>query len=346
MGECLMYGLDLESRCLASVLNEDTVQFLIGTNNIKLDNQICLLTVEDNYARISSQAFVHSAGEIRAIAGSSEDHDMFACSSADYRETTPKFGHSIYKMNRERNQLDTLASTTSEFCPKSFEWESQTNTGSALTSKDLTLFDMNQDLKVIRKQPLNDTVNAQAWSPHNGGRDLGIAMNSDVLYYDCRDLERPSFTIENAHVHRVLHLDFNPNLQYGIATCGDDAAVRIWDSRKLQKPLIVLRPHAHWIWQVRYHPVHDQILLTSGSDACVVLNCVQSVSSEADSQNTEEGTERLEDGVLETIEEHEESVYSCTWSHGDAWTFASLSHDGRVVVSRVKREHKYALMQW
>ena len=41
-------------------------------------------------------------------------------------------------------------------------------------------------------------------------------------------------------------------------------------------------------FQVRFHPVHDQLLLSAGSDACVVLSCAQSVSSEAVDANEEE----------------------------------------------------------
>lgn len=54
---------------------------------------------------------------------------------------------------------------------------------------------------------------------------------------------------------------------------------------------------------------------------------------------------RLEDGRLEKLEEHEESVYSCAWATNDPWVFATLSLDGRVVISRVKRHHKYAILQ-
>ena len=93
------------------------------------------------------------------------------------------------------------------------------------------------------------------------------------------------------------------------------------------------------------------MILSAGSDACVVLSCIQSVSSEKhDNEETVEDeedndVEKLTDGQLERIEEHEESVYACAWSTADPWAFASLSYDGRVVISRVKRKHKYALLQ-
>lgn len=39
--ECVMYGLDLEARCMCSVVaDEENVKFLVGTHNIKMDNQV------------------------------------------------------------------------------------------------------------------------------------------------------------------------------------------------------------------------------------------------------------------------------------------------------------------
>ncbi|ETN86105.1 WD domain, G-beta repeat protein [Necator americanus] len=242
MGECLMFGLDLESRYLSNVpAEEDIVQMLIGTHNIKMDNQ------------------------------------------------------------------------------------------------------------VNSKRTLNGNAHAQAWNPHSGGNLLGLAVDKDIMCHDLRTSEE-SVRIQDAHAHRALHLDFNPNLQHVVASCGDDGAVRLWDWRKPNVSLVTVTPHAHWAWQVRFHPVHDQLILSAGSDATVVLSCVLSASSEMgdlglDGTSEEEGSEKLEDGQLEKIEEHEESVYSCVWAAADPWTFASLSYDGRVVVSRVSRKHKYALMK-
>lgn len=53
---------------------------------------------------------------------------------------------------------------------------------------------------------------------------------------------------------------------------------------------------------------------------------------------------RLEDGVLATYNEHEDSVYSVEWSSADPWTFASLSYDGRLVISKVPRAEKYSIL--
>lgn len=54
---------------------------------------------------------------------------------------------------------------------------------------------------------------------------------------------------------------------------------------------------------------------------------------------------KLGDERLEEVEEHEDSIYSCAWAGNDPWIFASVSFDGRVIVSRVKRHHKYAILR-
>lgn len=50
------------------------------------------------------------------------------------------------------------------------------------------------------------------------------------------------------------------------------------------------------------------------------------------------------DEVICTYEEHEDSVYSAVWSAADAWVFASLSYDGRLVINHVPSQEKFAIL--
>lgn len=74
-------------------------------------------------------------------------------------------------------------------------------------------------------------------------------------------------------------VDYNPNKPYHIATGGDDASVHLWDVRYLDKPLMKVEGHTHWVWSVAFNPSQDQLLLTSSSDTLVNLQNVVSVSS-------------------------------------------------------------------
>lgn len=45
--------------------------------------------------------------------------------------------------------------------------------------------------------------------------------------------------------------------------------------------------------------------------------------------------------MIQTYDDHEDSVYAVEWSAADFWTFASLSYDGRLVINKVPRSVKY-----
>ena len=52
----------------------------------------------------------------------------------------------------------------------------------------------------------------------------------------------------------------------------------------------------------------------------------------------------LEDGVILKLEEHDDAVYSVDWSPANPWLFASLSHDGRIVLNQVPKAVKYDIL--
>lgn len=54
------------------------------------------------------------------------------------------------------------------------------------------------------------------------------------------------YCIENAHGQLVRDLDFNPNKQYYLASCGDDCKVKFWDTRNVTEPVKTLEQHSHW----------------------------------------------------------------------------------------------------
>lgn len=54
------------------------------------------------------------------------------------------------------------------------------------------------------------------------------------------------YCIENAHGQLVRDVDFNPNKQYYLASCGDDCKVKFWDTRSPAAPVRTLEEHSHW----------------------------------------------------------------------------------------------------
>jgi WD40 repeat protein len=162
---------------------------------------------------------------------------------------------------------------------------------------------------------------------------------------------KEAWKISNAHKFHIRDVDFNPNKQYYVASCGDDCAVRFWDFRNPDEPLKQIECHSHWVWRVRYNLFHDQLILTSASDSRVILHSLPSISSEpggrqlfSDEEEDRQPSQPLEEGILATYEEHEDAVYAAEWASHDPWIFASLSYDGRLVINRVPKSLVYKIL--
>ena len=56
-------------------------------------------------------------------------------------------------------------------------------------------------------------------------------------------------------------VDYNSNKPQSIVTCGDDRKVKLWDLRSMKSPVSTLEGHSHWVWQAKYNPFHDQLIV-------------------------------------------------------------------------------------
>ncbi|CAE7400423.1 eipr1 [Symbiodinium pilosum] len=89
-----------------------------------------------------------------------------------------------------------------------------------------------------------------------------------------------------------------------------------------------------------HHSLHHLIII----QIITVLFCSNQVASAPLGGKRGEEAARTSDGLVRKYEEHEDSCYSCCWSSSDAWVFASVSFDGKLVVNRVPDEEKYRIL--
>jgi len=83
------------------------------------------------------------------------------------------------------------------------------------------------------------------WNPHLDGNQLATVSSTSVKGYDLRSMNE-CWNISLAHKFQVRDVDFNPNKQYYMATCGDDCAVRFWDVRNNKEAIKEVKAHSHW----------------------------------------------------------------------------------------------------
>ena len=64
----LIYGLELPARCLcAQVAETNQTSFLVATQSLRQENQIHLITFDDENNHLEKTVFVHSPGEVGII---------------------------------------------------------------------------------------------------------------------------------------------------------------------------------------------------------------------------------------------------------------------------------------
>ncbi|XP_036191335.1 EARP and GARP complex-interacting protein 1 isoform X1 [Myotis myotis] len=381
----VIYGLEFQARALTPQTAEtDAIRFLVGTQSLKYDNQIHIIDFDDENNIINKNVLLHQVGEIWHISASPADKGVLATCYNKIADSRVLTCAAVWRMPEESEpgshespdessstahalellcDLDSVAAHGSVAC---VVWE-PTGDGTrviSLADNHLLLWDLQasssrallaSSASLEGKGQLRFT--SGRWSPHHNCTQVATANDTAVRGWDTRSM-RQIYCMENAHGQLVRDLDFNPNKQYYLATCGDDCKVKFWDTRNVAEPVRTLEEHSHWVWNVRYNHSHDQLVLTGSSDSRVILSNMVSISSEpfghlVDDDDLSDQEERRpedksqeppQDGVIATYEEHEDSVYAVDWSSADPWLFASLSYDGRLVINRVPRALKYHIL--
>lgn len=388
----LIYGLEFQSRalCALNCLSNDvtSVRFAVGTQSLKNENQVHLLEYSEETNTLSKCVFRHQEGEIWHMCSSNAHPSLLVTC---YSET-----ESIQGKNKNHCTLwkfpcdvstnlideDVVASAPLEKVCDLNETSNVNEIGRTaqfqpedgkqvmlLAENKLLLWDL-ESHKLQSTIPVefgssksrSNKITTFRWRPHSNCGFVGIASGTSVYSRDLRVKSSSAsnsfaWTISNAHGQLVRNLDFNPNAQYYLATCGDDCESRFWDVRNVTKPVVTMLNHSHWVWCIRYNPFHDQLVLTSSSDSRVTLLRVSTIASQpfghlVDADDEEglvfekdknDSTSKA-DTVISTFEEHEDSVYIVSWAANDSWIFGSLSYDGRFVLNKVPKAEKFNIL--
>lgn len=185
---------------------------------------------------------------------------------------------------------------------------------------------------------------AGAWDPC----DPNLACAAEGSTLGVWDLRKPGAPAQalgasagpgGSHFMQVRDVDYSRAAPGLLASCGDDCRLCLWDLRRPGAPVVCREAHSHWLWCARFNPLHAGLLLTASSDTDVRLWSFPGLKRPAAEVQVTGGAVGST-----TFDEHEESVYAVAWSESDPWAFASLSHDGRLVCSRVPDSTKYETM--
>lgn len=363
----VIYGLELPSRALCPRhVDNDVIQFMVGTHSVTSMNQIHVLTYNDEISQLDKTIYNYPYGEIWSIASSPICSDHVLTSYSTITEGNCEHGVLLFSipdqiLSEETSEyiVETPPSPNATFSISNlnlithFEglkgrvialaWDNKPNSDLIMcldesSGKLYKADNYSSEMKVFYETQLTDKrqrlVNG-CFNPHLGTTTMFLC-GDNVIGIDYRTMES-TFTIIHPHGPLTRDIDVNSNKPYFIATGGDDCMLKFWDIRNYSKPVLTRKDHSHWIWGVNINPYHDQLVLTCGSDSTISLVRVASIASDPISYLLDEENQEpvRKDALLMKYDSHEDSVYSVKWSSTNSWVFASLSYDGRLVINHV-----------
>uniref|UniRef100_A0A8C9ESU8 Protein TSSC1 n=1 Tax=Pavo cristatus TaxID=9049 RepID=A0A8C9ESU8_PAVCR len=208
------------------------------------------------------------------------------------------------------------------------------------------------------------------WEPMGDGKKIISLADNNILLWDLQESSTKAVLSSSAALEGKGQLRFtsgrwSPHHNCTQIATANDTTVRGWDTRSMRwcvhslvkgflffpsapiltcmlhftqlctSPEIVCSMHRHYQNEdVRYINLKTRIV-----DGCL-LSFLLSFFFFFNFRIKEP----LQDSVIATYEEHEDSVYAVEWSSADPWLFASLSYDGRLVINRVPRALKYHIL--
>jgi hypothetical protein len=134
-----------------------------------------------------------------------------------------------------------------------------------------------------------EPIAAGCWDPHTPGV-VALAAGTSISLVDTRSMKcvatgpdecpilpvhalsrtrvpcRRGLVNHAAHVMPARDVQFNPKKAHTLVSCGDGCKVKFWDTRSMVEPLLEFSGHTHWVWQARYNPFHDQLVLVRSSE--------------------------------------------------------------------------------
>uniref|UniRef100_A0A3Q1G7N6 EARP complex and GARP complex interacting protein 1 n=1 Tax=Acanthochromis polyacanthus TaxID=80966 RepID=A0A3Q1G7N6_9TELE len=217
--------------------------------------QIHIIDFDDENNIINKNVLLHQAGEIWHIGASPADKAVLTTcynksESHCSRAASPPDWSSSDATRTDAGNLSSKLSVLSVFVL----WEPMGD-----GKRVISLADNNALLWDLQESSTQATVSSTAtlegkgqlkftagkWSPHHNCSQLATANDTAIRGWDLRTMSQ-IYCIENAHGQLVRDLDFNPNRQYYLASCGDDCKVKFWDVRNVQEPVKTLEEHSHW----------------------------------------------------------------------------------------------------
>ena len=362
------------ARCVAAVGGTEETLFLVGTQKLRGNNHVHVLTHDRDRDVVTSRAIFSHHPEIWDLQPCPSDPALLA-TIYNPSSGSPDYGGAVWRLPdgasavdpapapapdapapRDRASLESVASFVGLSGPASCARWNPTKSGVLATADaaSITVWSL-ADASLARVAsgavPEGRLPGGGGWDPRDPDA-FAVVVGASLHVWDIRAPHKgPACAVDTAHDAQARDAEFHPRRTREVATCGDDGVVRRWDLRNPSAPVAtdVRRGHAHWVWTVRHNPVYESLFATGSSDGTARLwRDGDGGAGRGDRASGFAGVggdgNRPGDAGEVCRYDAEDSVYGIAWSAADPWSFASLSYDGRLAVNAVPRAEKYKIL--
>ncbi len=205
--------------------------------------------------------------------------------------------------------------------------------------------------KLLNCHAPGSTIRDIDYNPNKPMSLISCGDDRKVRFWDLRKPSAPVQSLEG-HSHWIWSCRYNPFHDQLVLSGGSDHMVNLWRIASVSS--------APWLACVdggdvdsaddgdssspgegggNRNRTNSGVNNSSNSSHNNNNNNSSSSGSSSDSKSTDPP-----DVKVRSFDQHVESVYGLAWSAADAWTFASLSVDGKVFVNHVPSTEKYKIL--
>ncbi len=189
------------------------------------------------------------------------------------------------------------------------------------------------------------------YNPNKMNQIATAGQDGRIKIWDLRQYDKPVLEMSH-HSHWVTSVSYNKFHDQLLLSSSTDTLVHLFSIVSVSSA--PTRPAASDFGDLETSDrfQDDDMMEQSGVSSALRIGGLASRTSgsvkvpsrfSSDDDDEHEGNYPI-DGIVTTIDQHEDSVYAAQWSASDPWIFASMSVDGRVMFNFVPKEHKYKII--
>jgi len=361
------YGLEHQARCVAPFYQgsrpDGIHRFLVGTSSCSGPNKLYVIDYHEATRVADCSAVWPHEGEVWGLWCS----PSLSAEATLFASYTPAEDHcSIYRVRpsangAELNDFGLLTSLPVGTRQVVWDREGLQVEVRASSARDVAVYRL-ETTSTSTSQPVvryalptsASTVIQSSADPHRA-HITGVATENNLFFCDTRakKIINGNISIDTVVGGSLRGLDFSCATPDRILTACSDGSVLFWDGRQLSAPVSAsaqtsLHAHQHHCLGASFHPYHDQLVLSWGSDHTAKVFDLQQASSATASPVTSTTVPKVRHLWNATPEksltDFGESVYSATWSNSGTWIFAGVSFHGKVLVDAVPQASKMRIL--